>query len=61
MSIIFKYFLDRVKMPKRRGRSESMIKLANQQKESKLWHEEANSQVKAGNLIKALYSYNKVS
>lgn len=47
--------------PKKRGRSESMIKLANQQKEAKLWYEEANSQVKAENYLRALSSYNKVS
>lgn len=48
-------------MPKRRGRSESMIKLANQMKESKVWYEEANSQMKTENLPIALSSYNKVS
>ncbi|XP_044267653.1 outer dynein arm-docking complex subunit 4 isoform X2 [Tribolium madens] len=44
---------------RKRQRTESMIKLANQKKESKLWYEEANSHIKVGNLAKAIYSYNK--
>ncbi|RZC35819.1 hypothetical protein BDFB_008787 [Asbolus verrucosus] len=46
---------------RKRQRTESMIKLANQKKESKLWYEEANSHIKVGNLSKAIFSYNKVS
>ncbi|KAB0791815.1 hypothetical protein PPYR_03615 [Photinus pyralis] len=44
---------------KQRGRSESIVKLIYQQKEAKLWYEEANSHVKAENLLKALQAYNK--
>nr|CAI5855385.1 unnamed protein product [Callosobruchus analis] len=43
----------------KRQRSESVIKLLNQRKESKLWYEEANSHIKSGNWEKALHSYNK--
>lgn len=46
---------------RRRSRSESMIKLEQQKKQSKLWFEEANNQVKADNLEKAVISYSKVS
>ncbi|CAH1992120.1 unnamed protein product [Acanthoscelides obtectus] len=43
----------------KRQRSESVIKLLNQRKESKLWYEEANSHIKSGNWEKALHSYNR--
>lgn len=46
---------------RRRSRSESMIKIEQQKKQSKLWFEEANNQVKSDNLEKALTSYSKVS
>lgn len=46
---------------KRLGRSESLLKLAIQQKEAKLWYEEANCHVKGENLFKALQAYNKVN
>lgn len=45
---------------RRRGRSESIIKLALQRKESKLRYEEANCHVKGDNFFKALESYSKV-
>lgn len=45
---------------RKRQRTESLIKLLNQQKESKLRYEEANSHIKNGNLEKAIFSYNKV-
>lgn len=45
---------------RKRQRTESMSKAINQKKESKLWYEEANSHVKAGNLEKAVTAYNKV-
>lgn len=45
---------------RKRQRTESMIKLSNQKKESKLRYEEAMSHIKSGNLEKAILSYNKV-
>lgn len=47
--------------PRRRSRSESMIKLEQQKKEAKVWFEEANVHVKLGNLLKAQHCYQKVS
>lgn len=47
--------------PRRRSRSESMIKLEQQKKEAKIWYEEANTHVKSGNLLKAQLCYDKVS
>ncbi|GJQ83529.1 hypothetical protein Trydic_g10881 [Trypoxylus dichotomus] len=45
---------------RRRSRSESMIKLEQQKKQSKVWFEEANNQVKADNLERAVISYTKI-
>lgn len=41
-------------------RSASVIQAENIKKETQLWYEEAKCHVKAGNLHKALFSYNKV-
>lgn len=45
---------------RKRQRTESLIKISTQKKESKLRYEEANSHIKSGNLEKAIFSYNKV-
>lgn len=41
-------------------RSPSVIQAENLKKEAHLWYEEAKCHIKAGNLQKALFSYNKV-
>lgn len=45
---------------RRRGRSDSMIKLIKERKESKLRYDEAVAHDKSGNYMKALESYNRV-
>lgn len=46
---------------RRRGRSDSMIKLLKERKESKLRYDEAISHGRTGNYDKALKAYNRVS
>lgn len=46
---------------RRRGRSESIIKLLKDKKESKVRYDEAVAHDKTGNNPKALESYNRVS